>query len=99
MTDDIALTKDIEHGQHAERLLADELLTDAFAALEADYIAAWKATSARDSDARERLWQALQIVGLVKSHLAAIVSSGRLAQRELDDIAALGERRRIFGVL
>jgi hypothetical protein len=41
----------------------------------------------------------LQIVGLVKSHLAAIVTSGRLAQRDLDDLAVLGERRRIFGVL
>jgi hypothetical protein len=35
----------------------------------------------------------------VKSHLAAIASHGRLAQRELDDLATLGERRRIFGVL
>jgi len=99
MTDEIALTKDAERGLNAERLLGDELLAEAFAALEADYIAAWKATAARDSDARERLWQALQIVGLVKSHLAAIVSSGRLAQRELDDVARLGERRRVFGVL
>jgi hypothetical protein len=94
MTDEIALTADAARGLRAERLLADELLDDAFSALEADYVAAWKATAARDTDGRERLWQALQVVGLVRSHLAAIVAGGRLAQRQLDDVARLRAARK-----
>jgi len=91
MTDEIGLMMDVERGARAERLLGDELLAEAFTALEADYVAAWRTSAARDSDGRERLWQALQIVGLVKAHLNGLVSGGRLAQRQLDDIATRGE--------
>jgi len=98
MPDEIALTADAARGLHAGRLLEDELLAAAFNTLEADYIAAWKTTASRDTDARERLWQALQVVGLVRSHLAAIVAGGKLAQRELDDIARLSPARTIAGV-
>jgi len=84
---EITLARDIERAAHAARLIADDLLSGAFAALEADYIAAWRGTAARDTDARERLWQAVQIVGLVKAQLAGVVSHGRLAQHELDAIA------------
>jgi len=92
MTDETALARDIDRAGHAGRLVGDALLNESFDALEADYVAAWRATAVRDTDARERLWQAVQIVGLVKAHLTAIVSDGRLAQHELDEIARLGGR-------
>jgi hypothetical protein len=82
------LSRDIVRGAQAKALIDNELLAEAFARLDADYIAAWRATPARDTDARERLWQATQIVGLVRDHLAAVLSNGKLAQRQLDDLAA-----------
>jgi hypothetical protein len=39
-------------------------------------------------DARERLWQATQIVGKVRDHLGAVLNNGKLAQRQLDELAA-----------
>jgi hypothetical protein len=76
----------IGRGARAQELLRSELLQEVFAKLDAEYVAAWRRTLARDSDARERLWQATQIVGKVKDHLAIIANDGKLAQRELDEL-------------
>jgi hypothetical protein len=92
--DDIALNKAIERAARAEALQRDELLSEALEALDRDYVKAWRATHARDTDARERLWQAVQVVAKVRDHLAHLIAGGRLAQRELDDIAARAEREK-----
>jgi hypothetical protein len=69
-------------GARAEQEL---LLTgDAFQTLKAEYIKAWEATPLRDNDGRERLWQAVQIVGKVESHLRQTVANGRVAQKDMD---------------
>ena len=99
MTDETRLSQDMQRGGQAERLLADETLTAAFTGLETAYLEAWKATAARDTDARERLWQAIQIVGKVRSQLASFASDGRIAKAEVDQVATLGERKKIFGIV
>lgn len=85
-------------GARAERLLSDELVAEAFEAIERDYLDAWKKTGARDTEARERLWQAYQIAGKVRTHLLSVAANGKLAQKELEEIEALGERKKILGV-
>jgi len=92
--DEIALNKAIERAARAEALQRDELLTEALDALDRDYVNAWRATHARDTDARERLWQAVQVVAKVRDHLAHVIAGGRLAQRELDEIAARAAREK-----
>jgi hypothetical protein len=76
----------ITRGVRAKELLSNELLQETFTRLEADYIQAWRQMPARDVDGRERLWQAVNIVGKVKDHLTTILNNGKLAQRELDDL-------------
>lgn len=88
MTDELALNKAISEANHAKALLDDELLIGAFDKLEAEYLKAWRLTGALDTVSRERLWQAINIVGKVKDQLSTILSGGTLAQRQLDDIAA-----------
>lgn len=85
MSDD-KLQRDIVRGAHATELLKSELLQECFATLERDYIEAWKTTPARDTDGRERLWQAVNIVGKVRDHLVKVANDGKLAQRQLDDL-------------
>ena len=96
MTDEIALTRATERAARARRLLEDELLKEALDALDHDYTKAWRETTARDTDARERLWQACQVVAKVRDHLANVVNGGKLAQRELNDLA---ERQKRFGII
>ena len=80
----------------AQALIEDELLQEAFAALEARYVEEWRASQFRDTDARERLWQAVNVLRKVKDHLGRMLADGRLAQREID---ALAQRRKRFGIV
>jgi hypothetical protein len=79
----------IARGARAKELLESDLMKDIFTRLEADYIAAWRNTCARDTDVRERLWLGVQVIGLVKDHLMIVASNGKLAQAELDRLTGL----------
>jgi hypothetical protein len=94
MTDEFALNKAAERGARAQRLLEDDLLKEALDTLDRDYTRAWRATAARDTDARERLWQAVQVVAKVRDHLTHVTNGGKLAQRELIELA---DRRKRLG--
>lgn len=99
MADESQLHRDKDRGAKAERLLADDMLVEAFRTLREAYEAAWRTSEARDTDGRERLWQAVQIVGKVESHLRSVAANGKAAQKEIDDIARHGERRKFLGVV
>ena len=94
MTD--KLEQDIARGNRAEILLKDSLLSEAFDHLRTEYLKAWETTAARDTDARERLWQAVQIVGKVRTHLQSVVNDGKVARADVD---ALADRRKRFGII
>jgi hypothetical protein len=79
----------VARGARAKELLESELMKEIFTQLEADYIAGWRNSGARDTDARERLWLAVQIIGLVKDHLIIVANNGKLAQAEVDRLAKL----------
>lgn len=97
MSDEHKLNQATNKAAQVEALLRNEHLTAAFTGLETAYIAAWRVTDARDTDARERLWQAVQVVGKVRDHLTKIMSDGRIAQTEINQIAE--KRKRIFGIV
>ena len=79
----------IVRAARARELLESELMKEIFTQLEANYIAAWRNSGARDTDARERLWLAVQVLGVVKDHLIIVANNGKLAQAELDRLTEL----------
>jgi hypothetical protein len=99
MSDENRLDQAAAKAVRAQELLDNELLTEAFKGLEDNYTAAWRATTVDDVGAREKLFLAINIVGKVRDHLAAIVASGKLAQAELKELAQVAERRKRFGIL
>lgn len=94
--DEHNLLRDRAAASRAQELLDNELLTEAFKALEESYAAAWRTTMIDDVAAREKLFLAINIVGKVRDHLIAIVNNGKLAARELEDLAETAERRKRF---
>src|SRR5262249_42749317 len=94
MTDD-KLEAAIARGARAKELLGSELLKEVFAQIESDYIAGWRNTSARDTDARERLWLAVQVLpaltgfararDAVRHDMAHVLRSGGMSE---DDVRA-----------
>lgn len=99
MTDEANLNEMATRGVRVEQLLDNELLAEAFTALEASYISAWRATGIDDTTGREKLFLAINIVGKVRDHLGAAVANGKLAEAELKELARVAERRKRFGIL
>lgn len=99
MADENGLEQAAAKGGHAEALLENELLSEAFNTLEENYISAWRATTIDDAASREKLFLAINIVGKVRDHLGAVVANGKLAQAELTELAQATERRKRFGIL
>lgn len=98
MSDD-RLHSAIARASGASSLLDDELLAEAFTSLEAAYAEAWRASKLDDVAGREKLFLAINIVGKVRDHLAAVVSNGKLAQSELDELVRTAERKKRFGII
>lgn len=95
----IALTKATERAAQAQRLLDDAMLKDAFKGLEEAYTAAWRATTIDDVSGREKLFLAINVVGKVRDHLQGIVNNGKLAAKELQQLAETAERKKRFGIV
>jgi hypothetical protein len=99
VADEYKLQDEASKGVRAKLLLENELLIDAFKALEDSYAKAWRSTTIDDVSGREKLFLAINIVGKVREHLTAVVASGALAKKELDQLATLSERKKRFGIV
>lgn len=87
------LAKAIGDAAHAGRLLNDEFLMNSFETLRTTYLNAMLYTMPEETEKRERLWQAIHIVGKVRDHLKITLDGGKLAQAELDNVAFLQTRK------
>ena len=97
MTDEISLTKATQKAAQAQRLLTDPLYVESFNALEAQLIQAWIASDPRDTEGRERCFQAVHANRKQRDYFASIMDGGKMAQAQLDDLARQAERRKRFG--
>ena len=43
-------------------------------------------TGAKESDTREKLWIAYNVVGKVEQHLQTVIETGKLAEKQLEDL-------------
>jgi hypothetical protein len=86
MSDD-RLLDDITRAGRASELVESELFQEAKATIERDLIAAWKTTPARDTDARERLWQGVQMIGKMEEFFRAAIDNGKIAKSRLEELS------------
>ena len=96
MTDELKLIRDTERASRAAQYLNDELLTEAFTTLEQAYIERWRGSELVDDKGREKLFIAINIIGKVKDHLTSLISDGKIAAIQLDQLAELAQRQKRF---
>lgn len=96
MSDEFKLHRDAARAEQAQQLLDNELLKDAFASLEQDYMKALFETHIDAPGAREKLFLAVNVLRKVRDHLAAIVSNGVLANHELKQLVDAAERQKTW---
>ena len=91
--DEIKLGKAQHRGVRAAELLNNSLLQEAFKDIEAEWLKAWRSTKARDTDARERFWQAIQCLGILQESLKQHVINGRIAAEDLRRLSEESQRK------
>jgi uncharacterized protein (DUF488 family) len=99
MTDEARLHTDAARGVRAKSLIENELLQEAFDVLERDYSAALFGTKPQDQISREKLYLAVNVVRKVRDHIARVISDGKLAEKQLQELATEAERKKRFGII
>lgn len=79
---------------HAERVLSDPLIAEAFEALERAHIDRWKHET--DAEKRERVWLSYQLLGKFKGYFQEMVATGKMAAQTLGDLEARKKRLGLF---
>lgn len=88
---------EIDRAEHAQRLLNDQLLKDALAAIKAEVVKAWVDCPARDKDGKEALWQLAKTADKFEALLKGYVETGKLASANLKAFEEKRGLRRVFG--
>mgnify|MGYP000479273032 FL=1 len=92
--DELSLRRDAARAAQAQRLLDDEMLTEAFDGTRQRYIDIWLTSDARDDDARARCWLGIKNLELVREHLTRVVSNGQIALRQIEMNEAKAKREK-----
>lgn len=86
MTDETKLHQAVSRAARAKALVEDELLVEAFDVTTRAYLDEWLDTKLTDTATREQLWHAVKNLAKVKTHLKNVVTKGKLAQTELNQL-------------
>jgi hypothetical protein len=84
--------EEIVWGQRAKQLIDDPTLQRILEEIEEQYVDAWKHTQADDAEGRERLFQAVKVLGHFRVHLRAMADAGQLSAANIERL-----KRRVGG--
>jgi len=77
---------EISRSNEAKQILGSKLFQESMETLKKIYSEALlDKTGAKESDTREKLWIAYNVVGKVEQHLYTIIETGKLASKQLED--------------
>ena len=79
------LQKELTQANKAKQLFDNPLLKESFEKLKKLYADSLFNTGAKETETREKLWLAYNIVGKVEQHLQEILDTGKLASKQLED--------------
>ena len=76
---------EISRSNQAKQILESELFKESVDTLKKIYSEALlEKTGAKESETREKLWIAYNVVGKVEQHLQSILETGKLAEKQLE---------------
>jgi hypothetical protein len=86
-------TKELGRASQVKQILENELFKESFDSLKKIYSEALlERTSVHESEAREKLWIAYQVLGKVEQHFKEILETGKLAEKQLADFQKSKEK-------
>ena len=77
---------EVSRSHQAKQVLENKIFVEAIESLKKLYSEALlEKTGAKESDTREKLWIAYNVVGKVEQHLQTVIETGKLAEKQLED--------------
>jgi len=81
------LYREQDRGARAEEALRNSILLESFDVLRKNYLTAFMASAQGEEEQRENLWRALQILDDVENHIKKVARDGRVARKQIEDLA------------
>jgi len=79
------LNQEVSQANKAKQLFENPLLKESFDKLKKLYSESLFNTGAKETETREKLWLAYNVVGKVEQNLLEIIDTGKLASKQLED--------------
>ena len=79
------LQQEVSQSNKARQLLDNPLFKEALDELKKLYAESLFNTGAKETETREKLWLAYNVVGKVEQNLLEIIDTGKLASKQLED--------------
>ena len=79
------LQQEVSQANKAKQLFENPLLKESFDKLKKLYAESLFNTGAKETEAREKLWLAYNVVGKVEQNLLEILDTGKLASKQLEE--------------
>ena len=79
------LQQEVSQSNKARQLLDNPLFKESLDQLKKLYAESLFNTGANESETREKLWLAYNVVGKVEQHIKEILDTGKLAKKQLED--------------
>jgi len=79
------LQQEVSQSNKAKQLLDNPLFKESLSKLKHLYNESLLNTGAKETETREKLWLAYNIVGKVEQHIQEILDTGKLANKQLED--------------
>lgn len=79
------LQKEVSQANKAKQLFENPLLKESFDKLKKLYADSLFNTGAKETETREKLWLAYNVVGKVEQNLLEMIDTGKLATKQLED--------------
>lgn len=77
------LQQELHRARLAREVTDNPVYQEAFSSLKADLMRGWESSPARDTEGREHLWLAVNLLGRIERHLQQVMETGRMAELQL----------------
>ena len=79
------LQQELSQANKAKQLFENPLLKESFDKLKKLYANSLFNTGAKETETREKLWLAYNVIGKVEQNLLEMIDTGKLASKQLED--------------
>jgi len=79
------LSQEIRRSDKAKQILENPIFKESLEELKKLYTQSLFNTGAKETDTREKLWLAVNVLGKVEQHIQQVLDTGKLARKQLED--------------